>query len=94
MCRLIIKDENNIQDDNSQKLYKRLSYLFCDGEKMIELQMVRELQYIIPIFKDSMFNNEDIKQAIECYIKHDTEHVSQSMTLITLLNKFNWCYNL
>ena len=86
LCRLIIKDENNIQDDNSQKLYKRLSYLFCDGEKMIELQMVRELQYIIPIFKDSMFNNEDIKQAIECYIKHDTEHVSQSMTLITLLN--------
>ena len=86
LCRLIIKDENDIQNDNSQKLYKRLSYLFCDGEKMIELQMVRELQYIIPIFKDSMFNNEDIKQAIECYIKHDTEHVSQSMTLITLLN--------
>ena len=86
LCRLIIKDENNIQDDNAQKLYKRLSYLFCDGEKMIESQIVRELQYIIPIFKDIMFTNEDINQAIECYIKHDTEHVSQSMTLITLMN--------
>ena len=86
LCRLIIKDENNLQDNNAQKLYKRLSYLFCDGEKMIESQMVRELQYIIPIFKDTMFTNEDINQAIECYIKHDTEHVSQSMTLITLLN--------
>ena len=86
LCRLIIKDENNIQDGNAQKLYKRLSYLFCDGEKMIESQIVRELQYIIPIFKDIMFTNEDINQAIECYIKHDTEHVSQSMTLITLLN--------
>ena len=86
LCRLIIKDESNIQDDNSQKLYKRLSYLFCDGEKMIESQIVRELQYIIPIFKDIMFTNEDINQAIECYIKHDTEHVSQSMTLTTLLN--------
>ena len=86
ICRLIIKDESHIQDDNSQKLYTRLSYLFCDGEKIIESQMVRELQYIIPIFKDIMFNNEDINQAIECYIAHDTEHVSQSMTLITLLN--------
>ena len=86
LCRLIIKDENFMQDDHVQKLYLRLSYLFCDGEKMIESQMVRELQYIIPIFKDIMFTNEDINQAIECYIKHDTEHVSQSMTLITLLN--------
>ena len=86
ICRLIIKDESHIQDDNSQKLYTRLSYLFCDGEKIIESQMVRELQYIIPIFKDIMFSNEDINQAIECYIAHDTEHVSQSMTLITLLN--------
>ena len=86
LCRLIIKDENFMQDEHVQKLYLRLSYLFCDGEKMIESQMVRELQYIIPIFKDIMFTNEDINQAIECYIKHDTEHVSQSMTLITLLN--------
>ena len=86
LCRLIIKDENNIQDDNVQKLYKRLCYLFCDGEKMIESQMVRELRYIIPVFKDIMFTNEDVNQAIECYIKHDTEHVSQSMILIILLN--------
>ena len=86
LCRLIIKDENYMQDEHAQKLYLRLSYLFCDGEKMIESQMVRELQYIIPIFKDIMFTNEDINQAIECYIKHDTEHVSQSMTLITMLN--------
>ena len=86
ICRLIIKDENNIQDNNSQKLFKRLSYLFCDGEKIIESQMVRELQYIVPTFKDIMFTNDDINQAIECYITHDTEHVSQSMALITLLN--------
>ena len=86
LCRLIIKDEKYMQDEHAQKLYLRLSYLFCDGEKMIESQMVRELQYIIPIFKDIMFTNEDINQAIECYIKHDTEHVSQSMTLITMLN--------
>ena len=86
VCRLIIKDDNNIQDDNIQKLFLRLSYLFCDGEKIIESQIVRELQYIIPQFKDIMFTIEDINQAIECYITHDTEHVSQSMALITLLN--------
>ena len=86
LCRLIIKDENNIQDDNVQKLFKRLSYISCDGEKMIESQIVRELQYMIPVFKDIIFADEDLNQAIECYIKHDTEHASQSMILIILLN--------
>ena len=86
LCRLIIKDDNNIQDDNSQKLYKRLSYLFCDGEKIIEAQMIRELQYIIPIFKDIMFTNEDIIKGIECYISHDMDHELQCMVIKALIN--------
>ena len=72
LCRIMVKingdKNNNLNDENIRKLYERLSYLFWDGEKMIEAQIVRELLYIIPIFKDKMFINEDIIQAIKSYI--------------------------
>ena len=47
--------------------------------------MARELLYIIPIFKDFMFTNEDITQAIESYISHDTDHIIQVMGIISIL---------
>ena len=47
--------------------------------------MVRELLYIIPIFKDKMFSNADINLAIESYINHDTDHIIQTMSIIALL---------
>lgn len=86
LCRLIIKDDSNIQDENTQKLYTRLSYLFCDTDKIIEAQMVRELKYIIPIFKDIMFSNEDIYSSIELYITHDTDVSSQCSAIKALIN--------
>ena len=89
LCRIMIKidgeKENNLNDTNIKKLYERLNYLFWDGEKMIEAQMVRELLYIIPIFKDIMFTNEDINQAIKSYINHDTDHTIQVMAIISVL---------
>ena len=88
LCRIMVKingENNNLNSVNIKRLYKRLSYLFCDGEKIIEAQMVRELLYIIPIFKDVMFTNEDITQAIESYINHDTDHIIQVMAIISVL---------
>ena len=89
LCRII--NVNNPKNDKKtlenylQKLYKRLSYLFWDGDKIIEAQMVRELLYIIPIFKDKMFSNADINLAIESYINNDTDHIIQTMSIIALL---------
>ena len=89
ICRIIninnAKSGKKILENYLQQLYKRLSYLFWDGDKIIEAQMVRELLYIIPIFKDKMFANEDIILAIESYINHDTDHVIQTMSIIALL---------
>ena len=97
LCRIMVKlninRENNLNDVNIKKLYERLSYLFWDGEKMIEAQMVRELLYIIPIFKDIMFNNEDIIQAIKSYINHDTDHIIQVMAIISLLKNIVYLNN-
>ena len=87
LCRIMVKldGDNNLNTISIKRLYKRINYLFCDGEKIIESQMVRELLYIIPIFKDVMFTNEDITQAIERYINHDIDHVIQVMAIISVL---------
>ena len=96
LCRIMINingEKNNLNDNNIKKLYERLSYLFWDGEKMIEGQMVRELLYIIPIFKDIMFTNEDIIQAIKSYINHDTDHIIQVMAIISVLKNIVFLNN-
>ena len=87
LCRIMVKldGDNNLNTISIKRLYTRINYLFCDGEKIIESQMVRELLYIIPIFKDVMFTNEDITQAIERYINHDIDHVIQVMAIISVL---------
>ena len=97
ICRIIninnSKTDKKILKNYLQQLYKRLSYLFWDGDKIIEIQMVRELLYIIPIFKDKMFSNEDINLAIESYINHDTDHIIQTMSIIALLKNLSHIYN-
>ena len=90
LCRLLIKENgdnnNNIQDENVQKMYDRLTRLFEDPENIIQLQMVRELQYLIPLFKEILFDNKDVIKSILEYIKLDWDHVPPSMTIICLLN--------
>ena len=87
LCRLLIKSkETLLEDKNVQRLFERMSLLFEDPDKIIELQMVREIQYVIPLFKDIMFNNKDVILSIECYIKLDWDHIPQTMTIICLLN--------
>ena len=83
LCRLLNK---NIQDENVQKMYQRLTRLFEDPENIIQLQMVRELQYLIPLFKEILFDNKDVIKSIVEYIKLDWDHVPPSLTIICLLN--------
>ena len=98
LCRLLVKKEkeqeneknnenkNNNHTENVEKMYQRLSRLFDDPEKIIEMQMVRELKYIIPLFKNKLFANEDVVEAIGFYINIDWDCIPQSMTIICLLN--------
>ena len=81
--RLLYKKNNN--KEIIQKLYQRLSCLFYDNEKMIESQIIRELQYIIPIFKDIMFTNVEVNKAIECYILLDVDQEIQCLAIETLV---------
>ena len=89
LCRIMIKingeKNNNLNNSNIKKLYERLSYLFWDREIIIDAQIVRELLYIIPLFKDIMFTNEDIIEAIKSYINFETDHIIQVMAIISVL---------
>ena len=83
LCRMCYN--NTKENEDVKKLYKRLNYLFWDMEKTTETQMARELLYIIPLFHEELFKSEDIMQAIESYINHDSDHVIQVMVIISLL---------
>lgn len=86
LCRLIIQDDENDQDDKVQKLYLRLTYLFSDGDTLLAWQLARELHYIIPFFKNTMFMEQEIIKAINYYIKHESDSFLQSKGIISLLN--------
>ena len=83
ICRIYYNSQK--KEDTIKRLYQRLNYLFWDVEKTTEAQMARELLYIIPLFYEEMFKSEDIIQAIQSYINHDSDHVIQVMAIISLL---------
>ena len=87
ICRIYFCGKEN---DDIKKLYQRLLYLFWDVEKTSEAQMARELLYIIPLFYEDMFKSEDVIQAVQSYINHDSDHVIQVMVIISLLKNIKY----
>ena len=87
ICRIYYNGKEN---DDIKKLYQRLLYLFWDVEKTSEAQMARELLYIIPLFYEDMFKSEDVIQAVQSYINHDSDHVIQVMVIISLLKNIKY----
>ena len=87
MCRLVGHVEEN---ENIQKMFKRICLLFGDLEKITERQISRELRYLIPIFKEKIMEKNDIIKAIKSYINHDWDHAIQSTTIVSLLTNFEF----
>ena len=87
ICRIYYNGKEN---DDIKKLYQRLLYLFWDVEKTSEAQMARELLFIIPLFYEDMFKSEDVIQAVQSYINHDSDHVIQVMVIISLLKNIKY----
>ena len=85
ICRII----KNVKDKNLQKLYDRICFLFCDNEKQIEMQLSKDLEYLIPIFKKDLFLNNDILQAIYSYINHDSDHIIQTTTILSIIKNIH-----
>ena len=87
MCRLVGHVDEN---ENNQKMFKRICLLFGDLEKITERQISRELRYLIPIFKEKILEKKDIIKAIKSYINHDWDHAIQTTTIVSLLENFEF----
>ena len=85
LCCAICRILKNLKNGNLQKLYDRICFLFCDSEKQIETQLSKELEYLIPIFKKDLFLNNDILEAIYSYINHDSDHIIQTTTIVSII---------
>ena len=85
LCCAIIRILKNVNDENVQKLYTTICFLFCDSDKEIETQLSKELEFLIQIFQKNTFENSDVLQAIYSYINHDSYHIIQTTTIISLL---------
>ena len=93
LCCAIIRILKNIKNENVQKLYSRICFLFCDSEKEIETQLSKDLEYLIPIFKKNILENTDVLQAIYSYINHDSDHIIQTTIIISLLKNLHLIEN-
>ena len=87
MCRIVGHVDEN---ENIQKMFKRICLLFGDLEKITERQISRELRYLIPIFKEKILEKKDIIKAIKSYINHDWDHAIQTTTIVSLLENFEF----
>ena len=90
MCRIMGNGEEN---ENIQKMFNRICFLFCDLEKTTEIQISRELYYLIPIFKEKILEKNDIIQAIKSYINNDSDHIIQTNTIISILVNIKYISN-
>ena len=89
LCCAICRILKNMKDENLKKLFDRICFLFCDSEKQIETQLSKELEYLIPIFKNDLFLNNDILQAIYSYINHDSDHIIQTTTIVSIIKNIH-----
>ena len=93
LCRIYYNNSTENSKEIIKKLYQRLSYLFWVVEKKTEIQISRELLYIIPLFYKDLFKSDDIIQAIQSYLNHDSDHIIQVMTILSLIKNIKYIKN-
>ena len=89
LCCTVIRLINDPKDENVQKLYNRVCYLFGSCEKQIETQLSRELEFLFPIFKKSLLENSDVLSSINSYINRDSDFSIQSCTIISIIKNLD-----
>ena len=89
LCCTVIRLINDVKNDIVQNLYNRVCYLFGSCEKQIETQLSRELEFLFPIFKQSLLENSDILSSINSYLNRDSDFSIQSCTIISIIKNLN-----
>ena len=85
LCCSIIRILKNKNNENVQKLFSRICFLFLYSEKEIETQLTKDLEFLIPIFQKNILENSDVLKAIYSYINNDSDHIIQTSIILTLI---------
>ena len=89
LCCSVIRLINDIKEEHVQKLYARICYLFTYWEKQIEIQLARELEFLLEFFGQKILDNSDVMRAVSSYIERDSDSALQTTTIISLLKNLH-----
>ena len=90
LCCSIIRLINDPKNENVQKLYNRVCFLFSYCDKQIEIQLSRELEFLFPIFKQNLLDNSDVLRNVTSYLNRDSDFGLQSTTIISILKNLHY----
>ena len=90
LCCSVIRLINDVKNDNVQKLFSRICFLFSFCEKPIEIQLSRELEFLFPIFRQSLLENSDVSRAVNSYLNRDSDFALLSTTIISVVKNFQY----
>ena len=93
LCCTLIRVLKDVKNENVQKLFNRVCYLFSCCEKQIETQLSRELEFLFPIFKQNLLGNSDVLNSINSYLDRDSDFNLQSTTIISMIKNLEFINN-
>ena len=93
LCCTLIRVLKDVKNENVQKLFNRVCYLFSCCEKQIETQLSRELEFLFPIFKQNLLENSDVLNSVNSYLDRDSDFNLQSTTIISMIKNLEFINN-
>ena len=90
LCCTLIRVLKDAKNENVQKLFNRVCYLFSCCEKQIETQLSRELEFLFPIFKQKLLANSDVLNSVNSYLDRDSDFNLQSTTIISIIKNLEY----
>ena len=90
LCSSIIRLINDAKNENVQKLFNRVCFLFGYCDKPIEIQLSRELEFLFPIFKKDLLENSEVLRAVNSYINRDSDFSLQSTAIISIIKNLEF----
>ena len=90
LCCTLIRVLKDVKNENVQKLFNRVCYLFSCCEKQIETQLSRELEFLFPIFKQKLLANSDVLNSVNSYLDRDSDFNLQSTTIISIIKNLEY----
>ena len=89
LCCSVIRLINDNKNEKVQGLFNRVTFLFSFCDKQIEAQLARELEFLIPIFKQNLLEDSNVSPSIYSYLNRDSDSALQTTTIISIVKNLD-----